>query len=262
MFRYGKAWQTMGTGGTRSRRDNSDHRGYFFQPDDAGERAHFALLVFAQLEQQRHRRRFQLLHFFGLGIDRHAGRIGIGLPLRVNLAGDRAQRGLDRRPVGFLRRRKFQALLDPGDLDVAQQRVVLLRLRLARGLGLGRSCGAARLRARSPSACRYRPARSTHRPDAAARSAWRWPAAAQGGQRQGGDREPVLLAFLVRDRIFDGGARKPVRIRAAGTLSRPRIAVAAAPTTRKQVSATIVMARVKKVSISADRLLSQKLDGN
>jgi hypothetical protein len=32
---------------------------------------------------------------------------------------------------------------------------------------------------------------------------------------------------------------------AAGTLSRPRIAVAAAPTTRRQVSATIVMARVK-----------------
>jgi hypothetical protein len=38
-------------------------------------------------------------------------------------------------------------------------------------------------------------------------------------------------------------------------LSRPMIAVAAAPATRRQVSATIVMARVKKVSISADRFL-------
>ena len=37
--------------------------------------------------------------------------------------------------------------------------------------------------------------------------------------------------------------------RASGTLSRPRMLVAAAPTTRKQVSATIVMALVKKVSI-------------
>ena len=35
--------------------------------------AHFALLVLAQLEQQRHRRRLQLLDFFGIGIDQSVG---------------------------------------------------------------------------------------------------------------------------------------------------------------------------------------------
>ena len=69
--------------------DRSDHRGDFFQADDAGERAHFALLVFAQLEQQRHRRRFQLLDFFGLGIDRHASRGRVGLPRRRESCGRR-----------------------------------------------------------------------------------------------------------------------------------------------------------------------------
>ena len=39
---------------------------------------------------------------------------------------------------------------------------------------------------------------------------------------------------------------------ASGMLSRPRMAVAAAPTTRKQISATIVRVFVKKVSITAD----------
>jgi hypothetical protein len=39
---------------------------------------------------------------------------------------------------------------------------------------------------------------------------------------------------------------------ANGMLSRPRMAVAAAPTTRKQISATIVRVLVKKVSITAD----------
>jgi hypothetical protein len=39
---------------------------------------------------------------------------------------------------------------------------------------------------------------------------------------------------------------------AAGTLSRPRMLVAAAPTTSKHVSAMIVMARVKQFSVSVD----------
>ncbi len=39
------------------------------EPNDAGELAHFFLLVFAELEQQRHRRRFQLLDLFGIRID-------------------------------------------------------------------------------------------------------------------------------------------------------------------------------------------------
>ena len=38
--------------------------------------------------------------------------------------------------------------------------------------------------------------------------------------------------------------------RAPGTLSRPRMLVAAAPTTRKQVSAMIVVIRVKQLSVS------------
>jgi len=46
-------------------------------------------------------------------------------------------------------------------------------------------------------------------------------------------------------------------------LSRMRMLVAAAPTTRKQVSATIVIVLVKKVSIPADVwCLSRKLDAN
>lgn len=76
MFRENGA-EPVGTGDACDRRSASDHSasdhgGDFFQPDDAGERAHFALLVFTQLEQQRHRRRFQLLDFRGVGIDRHA----------------------------------------------------------------------------------------------------------------------------------------------------------------------------------------------
>jgi hypothetical protein len=49
----------------------SNLRGDLFQPDQAGERADF--LILAQLEQERHRGRFQLLEFFGAGIDRDAG---------------------------------------------------------------------------------------------------------------------------------------------------------------------------------------------
>lgn len=83
MFRENGA-EPVGTGDACDRRSASDHSasdhgGDFFQPDDAGERAHFALLVFTQLEQQRHRRRFQLLDFRGVGIDRHAAGVRIGL---------------------------------------------------------------------------------------------------------------------------------------------------------------------------------------
>jgi len=50
---------------------------------------------------------------------------------------------------------------------------------------------------------------------------------------------------------------------AAGTLSRPRMAVAAAPATRKQISATMVIVLVKKVSIPADVWpFCRKLDDN
>ena len=46
--------------------------------------------------------------------------------------------------------------------------------------------------------------------------------------------------------------------RAAGTLSRLRILVAAAPTTRKQVSAMMVMALVKRISVSAHAARSHR----
>jgi hypothetical protein len=68
--------------------------------------------------------------------------------------------------------------------------------------------------------------------------------------------------------LFDTGlcslAAEATSYRAAGTLSRPRMLVAAAPTIRKQVSATMVMALVKKVSISVDRPgpVTRKLDAN
>ena len=102
--------------------------------------------------------------------------LGSACALRVDLAGDGAQRGLDRRPVGFLRGGKLQALLDPGDLDVAEQRVILLRLRLVGGLRLGGAAATAGAGGGCSqlAACRYRPARSRHRPGAAelAQAGW------------------------------------------------------------------------------------------
>src|SRR3954453_11030036 len=81
----------------RSRRSNQ--RRHRSQPDDVRQRADFALLVFAQLEQERHRYRFQLLHFAPLGIDRRAGSSGIGLAGGVDLSRDGAQRVFDAGPV-------------------------------------------------------------------------------------------------------------------------------------------------------------------
>ncbi len=85
----------------------------------------------------------------------------------------------------------------------------------------------------------------------------------EGRQRQSRDREPVLLAFLVRNELLDDGGGA-VTSPAAGTLLRPRMLAAAAPTTSKHVSAMIVMARVKPFSVSVDetRLLSPELGKN
>jgi hypothetical protein len=51
---------------------------------------------------------------------------------------------------------------------------------------------------------------------------------------------------------------------AGGTLLRPRMLVAAAPTTRRQISAMIIIARVKPFSVSVDepRSISRKLSDN
>jgi predicted alpha/beta-fold hydrolase len=50
--------------------------------------------------------------------------------------------------------------------------------------------------------------------------------------------------------------------RAAGTLSRPKMLAAVAPTIRKQVSAMMVMAFVKQLSTSPGHSLSPKLGNN
>ena len=56
-------------------------------------RTHFALLILAQLEQQRHRCRFQLLDFVGVGINRRPGRVRIGLARGMNFLGHGATIG-------------------------------------------------------------------------------------------------------------------------------------------------------------------------
>jgi len=60
-----------------------------------------------------------------------------------------------------------------------------------------------------------------------------------------------LASLLEIGLLATGAAATPnlVSNPAAGTLSRPKMADAAAPTTRTHASATIVMARVNKVSI-------------
>ena len=61
------------------------------------------------------------------------------------------------------------------------------------------------------------------------------------------------LSFLLP--LFETGLltmAEAISRRAAGTLSRPRMLVAAAPTTRKQVSAMMVMALVKQLSVSVN----------
>jgi len=128
----------VGRGGEKVSVSRLDLRGHLLQPDDAGERADFLLLILTQLKQQRHRRRFQLLDFLGIGIDRYAGRFRVGLAGCVNFAGDGAQRGFHRRPVGFLRGGQFEAILDAGNLNVAEQSVGLLHGRLGGDLGLRR----------------------------------------------------------------------------------------------------------------------------
>ncbi len=58
-----------------------------------------------------------------------------------------------------------------------------------------------------------------------------------------------LLSRFATGLVTTGGA---ISSRAAGTLSRPRVLVAAAPTMRKQVIAMMVMAFVKQLSASFD----------
>src|SRR6185369_12955561 len=105
--------------------------------------------------------------------------------------------GFYRRPVGLLRGGQFQAVLDSRDLDVAQQRVVLLRLRLGDSLGL-RQRGS-RCRGRRNFLRQTDIGRSGRRISLAQRLAQRRGGLRRlvGGQRVAHDGQPVLLVFLV-----------------------------------------------------------------
>ena len=76
-------------------------------------------------------------------IDRHAG--GAGSTCRLAWILRATARALSTGGGRFLRGGQFQALLDAGDLHVAEQRVILLRLRLGCRLRL-RRCGLGKLR--------------------------------------------------------------------------------------------------------------------
>jgi hypothetical protein len=204
---------------TRSVAADSDRRRDLLQPDQAGERAHFLLLIFTQLKQQRHRSRFQLLDFFGIGIDRrHAGRFRIALPRRVDLAGDGAQRGFNCRPVAGIATgaADFGASMSEGAVAAKAIRSGSLRLAV---------CGGSK--------------------DASANFATA--------------SRSCLLSRLATGLLTTGADSSN---RAAGTLSRPKMLAAVAPTIRKQVSAMMVMAFVKQLSTSPGHSLSPKLGNN
>ena len=93
--------------------------------------------------------------------------------------------------------RKLQAFLDAGDLDVAEQGVVLLHRRLWRRLRLRRRWRSGRCWAHR---CRW--GRSTHRPGAATGSGPASLRRCERGGRERDDRELVLLVGLVGDRGF------------------------------------------------------------
>ena len=169
----------------------------------------------------------------------------IGLAGGVDLAGDGAQRGFHRRPVGFLRGGKLEPFLDAGDLHVAEQRVGFLRLAAWRQA----SASAPAAGRRSAAAHVGRDA-AMQRPGAATGSAVDGLAAAPPRPAHR-SQPPACPAWLPCSRPGPGRAmRRPCSSRAPGTLSRPRMLVAAAPTTRKQVSAMIVITRVKQLSVS------------
>ena len=152
-----------------------------------------------------------------------AWRVGSALRDRVDLAGDAAQRGFHRRPVGFLRGGKLEPFLDAGDLHVAEQRVGFLhrRLRLGDELRLLRRLGGGGDLRRH----HVGRERSMQRPGAAARSAVTIPASAPSeASAKVRDRQLVLLGGLVRDRAlgercgghFEPGARNAVAAENAG----------------------------------------------
>jgi hypothetical protein len=241
----------------RPRRSNL--RRYLFEPDDTGKRAHFALLILAQLKQQRHRGRFQLLDFRGVGIDRCAGRVRIGLATGVNLSRYSAQRAFHRRPIGFLIQRKLEALLDAGDLHIAEQRVGFLQRRLA---GFSGKSGIAAAGTAIFGAWRSAGVVAAK----ACRSGSLRVVAVDGGSKDARASvvtasRSVLLSRFATGLLTTGDT---ISERAIGTLSLPRMLAKATPATRKHVSAMMVIALVKPYSVSADepRRLSSKLDTN
>ena len=143
-------------------------------------------------------------------IDRRAGRVRIGPPRLVNLPGHGAQRGFHRRPIRLLRTRKLEAILDAGDLRIAEQRVGFLRRRLAGKLRLGRRKRHQRRRRRRRDARRLDVGGVV---DAKASRSGSFTGATACGGASGagadfGDRQFVGLVFPVRDRALRGSRRQ------------------------------------------------------
>src|SRR5262245_66679963 len=82
----------------------SNRRRDRLEPHEPRERAHLALLVLAHAHDQRDRRRLELRHFGTVRIDGSSRLRAYDLSARLlrHLVRDRAQRGLDLRPVVFL----------------------------------------------------------------------------------------------------------------------------------------------------------------
>ncbi len=160
----------------------------------------------------------------------------------------------------FLVGRKPEALLDAGDLRVAEQRVGFLRGRSGGKPGL---VSAGDIAAGTPI---FGASMSAGAADAKASRSGSFRRAACGGSNDASATPATanlscLLSLFATGLLTTG---KAISARAAGTLSRPRMLVAAAPTTRRQISAMRVMTFVKpfSVSVGQPRLLSRKLGTN
>ena len=186
-----------------------------------------------------------------------AGRARIALPRRMDLPGHGTQRVFHRRPVRFLIGRKPEALLDAGDLRIAEQRVGFC------AGGLAASFGLVALQAPAPlsSAPRSRPGRSRKRlAQRLARNS-----AGLGrfgrGRRDRCHRQPVALALPVRNHGSDSAGGRRYRLASRRHAVAAKNARRSRADKRKSVRATIVIAFVKQFSVSGDdpRSLSRQL---
>src|SRR5581483_2509224 len=100
---------------------NSDAACDLLQPDHAGELTHFALLILAELHQQRERRRDQLLDLFAIDVDRRRAAAALLAHLALLAADHIAQRNLDGGPVFRLLRRQSETVSQARDLAFIEQ---------------------------------------------------------------------------------------------------------------------------------------------